>query len=380
VFTLKKSKYLAIAVAFISAFVFCFTCGILEAGGGFPGFTVTETGTVDIIGAETVLYTHDKTGARVMHIANEDAERALRVAFETPALNNKGIPHVFEHICASGSRKYPSPNLFLSAMYQTYNTNMNATTSNSVTSYIYSTMSEDQLLLITDYYLDSVFNPLLYTDELTFQRESWRYELTDADAPLNVNGTVYNEMKGAMTIERAAYLNMLNALYPGSLAANNPGGIPEDILTMTYEDCVNFHQAYYHPSNVLIFLYGDLDPEPFLEIIDNYCNEFGKKNIGIEKDEVEPFAKPLTAVFEYPVEINSEAENNSVIHYAFNLGKLTSLDYASFEILSTVLGNDSSPIRRKLRETLPGASTRVSFRSNHRRRFLNCFRHGRQRR
>ncbi|MCL2029250.1 MAG: insulinase family protein [Deltaproteobacteria bacterium] len=329
-----------------------------EADGGFPGFTVTDTGTIKIIGAETIMYTHDKTGARVMHIVNEDKERAMRITFETPALDNKGIPHIFEHICLSGSQNYPSPKLFLSAAMQTYNTHMNASAFDAMTSYEYATMSEPQLLLAADYYLDSVFHPLL--TEYEFQREAWRYDLTDEDAQLNVTGIVYNEMKGAITFERAAYNNMLNTLYPGGMAGNDSGGIPKDILTLTYEELVDFHRAYYHPSNALIFLYGDLDAGPFLEIIGSYCDKFDRKEIRIDKGEIKPFTEPATAVFEYPAEV-TEAENNSIIHYAFNLGELSSLDYASFEILSTVLGNDSSPIRRKLREVLPGASTSVSI-------------------
>ena len=337
--------------------------------GGFPGFALTETGTVNIIGAETILYTHNKTGARVMHVANEDKERAMQITFETPALDNKGIPHVLEHICACGSQKYASPNLFLSVGSQTCNTHMNASTYDATTSYEYSTMFEAQLLLIADYYLDSVFHPLLYTDELTFQRESWHYELADAPlahVPLNVNGIVYNEMKGALSLERAAAHNTLSVLYPGTPAAHDTGGIPRDILTMTYEDCVNFHRTYYHPSNAFIFLYGDLDVEPFLELIGSYCDKFDrqdKKNSRVENGAIEPSLKPVTAVFEFPMEINSEVENNSVIYYSFNLGKLSPSDYASFEILSTVLDGDSSPIIRKLREILPGASTAVDFSS-----------------
>jgi len=222
-------------------------------------------------------------------------------------------------------------------------------------------MSEAQLLLITDYYLDSVFHPMLYMDERTFQRESWRYELENADAPLNVNGTVYNEMRGAMNIERSAVFNMLNTLYPGTPPANDSGGIPKYILTMTYEECVDFHRAYYHPSNALIFLYGDLNIGPFLELIDSYCDTFDRKDIHVEKGEVIPFSKPTAAVFEYPVEISSKAEDNSIIHYAFNIGRLSPLDYASFEILSTALGKDASPVVRKLREVLPNAKTEVYF-------------------
>jgi len=335
-------------------------CGVAESG-DFPGFTVTETGTVDIIGAETVLYTHDKTGGRVMHIMNEDTERALLITFETPALDNKGIPHVLEHVTLAGSQNYPSHNLFFAASSQTFNTHMNASVTNSMTSFQFSTMSEPQLLLMTDYFLDTVFFPLLYTDEMTFLREGWRFELECADSPLEVNGTVFNEMKGARTIQRAAWFNMLNTLFPGTPAANDFGGVPEYILTMTYEDCVNFHRTYYHPSNALIFLYGDLDIGPFLELIGSYFDKFDRADIHVEKGTARPLSEPVTAMFEHPVEMSSRPENNSVIQYAFSIGKLSPLDYASFEILASILAAEASPVVRRLREALPAARTSVSF-------------------
>ena len=324
------------------------------------GFTLVETGAIDIIGARTYLYVHDATGARVFHIANDDTNRAMVVSFQTPTHNNKGIPHILEHITISGSRRFPSPNLFFSLLYQTYSTNINAFVINSASAYLYASMSEEQLLLVADFLMDSVFFPLLFDYEMLFGQEAWRYELADADAPLNVTGIVYNEMRGLMDITFTAQLNMLNTLLPGTVAANNHGGTPEDILTLTIEELKDFHNTYYHPSNMIVFLYGNLDIDSFLELIGSYCDEFEFKEIYVEKGHVEPFTEPARAVFEFPSPMGAAVANNSIIQYAIHIGHIGIEMAVSMDVLALILGVEPSPLMQNLRRTFPGGTFFVS--------------------
>lgn len=85
---------------------------------------------------------------------------------------------------------------------------------------------------------------------------SWR----DEDAPVTINGVVYNEMKGAFSspddvLERLIF----KSLFPDTSYANESGGDPEHIPELTYEQYLNFHRKYYHPCNSYIYLYGDMD-------------------------------------------------------------------------------------------------------------------------
>ncbi|MCL2702012.1 MAG: insulinase family protein [Defluviitaleaceae bacterium] len=331
------------------------------APAGGHGFTVSETGSIDLIGVETTVYTHGKTGARVIHLGSDDKNRSLLIGFETPTIDNTGLPHILEHMSLGGSDKYPSPQIFFALIYQTYNTWMNANVFNSATLYHYASMSEDQLLLMSDFFMDAVFHPLLYADDLAFRREAWHYKLDDADAPLNIGGIVYNEMKGAIDINWQASQNMLNTLYPGSVAANNAGGVPEDILSLTYEDVVAYHQTYYHPSNMTVFLYGDLDIEPFLAVIGEYADLFEKQEIYVDKGIVPAFTEPVAAVFRFPMESTAQVENNAIIYYAVNLGQLSTEPFGAFGLLASVLNEEASPVKTKLREALPTANVSVSF-------------------
>ena len=62
------------------------------------GFTVTERGTLDLLDCPTVTLEHEQSGATVYYIARPDPNRTFDITCHTPAVDDKGIPHIFEHI------------------------------------------------------------------------------------------------------------------------------------------------------------------------------------------------------------------------------------------------------------------------------------------
>ena len=200
---------------------------------------------------------HDRTGAGFVYIANDDTNRVFDLTFLTDTVDNTGLPHVFEHATLDGSRKYPSKSLFFNLSYQTYNTYMNASTFDRMTTYPVASLSEEQLLRYADYYTDSCLYPMIMEDESIFREEAWRYRLENADADLTIEGTVYSEMLGATTLERMAARNAMRTAFPGSIIGNDRGGLPGEIPNMTWEMLRGYHDKYYHPSNMVAFLYGD---------------------------------------------------------------------------------------------------------------------------
>lgn len=326
------------------------------------GFAVREAGTFDLLGAPTVLLEHEKTGALVYYIASKDVNRSFDITFRTPAMDNRGTPHIFEHITISGSEKYPSANLFFPIINQTYNTYVNAMTMWNSTTYPVSSLSEEQLLKLADVYLDGVFNPLLYKDERLFRREAWRYELADAGDELTVTGTVYNEMKGARTISRVAGQNTLSLLYPDSLQENDPGGDPVVIPELTYEDLLKFHDAYYHPSNALVVLYGDLDLKRILKMMnEDYFSRYERQEIDVPNGDVPPGTGYTEAEFPFPVEADAPVDGASVIEYGFVANGADVADEMALNVLSSVLSHQASPLQVAVRERMPGASVGVGI-------------------
>ena len=168
--------------------------GLPAVGETVEGFTVKEIRDFPLVGATVLLFEHDRTGAELMYIANNDTNRVFDLTFFTRAIDCSGLPHVFEHSTLDGSEKYPSKALFFNLIYQTYNTFMNAMTYPLMTTYPVASLSEAQLLKYADVYTDSCLHPSIMTDESIFREEAWRYRLADPDDELTIEGTVYSEM------------------------------------------------------------------------------------------------------------------------------------------------------------------------------------------
>ena len=334
-----------------------------KVGQVISGFRTEEIGYMEFINADTVLFEHVKTGAKLFYIRSKDIERSFEIAFRTPAVDDTGVNHILEHISISGSEKYPLKNVLFTILNQTYSTFVNAFTSQNFTAYPVSSMSEAQLLKLAEVYLDCVYNPLVYTDENIFLREAWRFEMTDADAPLVINGTVYNEMKGALgDMSTAAFYNVLDALFPNSILANISGGDPNKIKYLTYERLLRTHQKYYHPSNSLMILYGDIDYTRFLKMIDEeYLSKYIKKDVQIDYGKVAPFSQKIEGTYKFPVAANTNTENSARIDYAYALTDVSEEELIGLSILASALGNDSSSLQRAFGEKQIGSRMTVTF-------------------
>ena len=317
---LRRAVTAMLAVVMVSGYGFTVSAeeGIPEVGYETSGFKVTDVRESEILDSELITFEHEKTGAQVLYVANDDINRAFQISFRTPSYDDTGLTHVFEHSALSGSEKYPSSTLALKLMSQTYCTFMNATTNQNNTNYMMSSLSEEQLYNLADYYLSGVFETLIYSDPSIKDREAWHYELESPESELTLSGTVYSEMQGMVNdLNNASYYNYKRTMFPGSPTANNPGGEPAAIPELTNEDMIEYHSEYYHPSNSLTYLYGDLDYEPFLQLLDSYFSRYDKKEIDIDLSVSDDAPMYTEQTYEFPVSADTETENGSTIYYAF---------------------------------------------------------------
>ena len=327
-----------------------------QTGDAMNGFVVTDVRTFDMIGADIVVYEHEKTGAKVMFILNDDLNRTFEITFRTPCYTDKGIPHVFEHSVLDGSEKYPSKALFFNLSYQTYNTYMNAATYNFMTTYPVASLSEDQLLKYADFYTDSVFNPMVLEDESIFREEAWRYAMNDAESDLTIAGTVYSEMQGAYTINRAASLNYTNELFPGSTAGKDHGGKPEDIYTMTWDELKEYHANYYHPSNTLTCIYGKIEqPEAFLSLLDNVFSAYEAREFDLSDRDYAPISAPVKASYNYGLAADADTANGAIVYYGFVCEDCDEDDMLKLDFLTTLINDSSSVFQERMKNELPSA-------------------------
>ena len=320
------------------------------------GFEALEIRDFSQINAAVVRFVHQKTGAELYYIANDDTDRVFDLTFRTESPDDTGIPHVFEHAILNGSEKYPSRQLYDNLEYQTYNTFMNGYTYNRYSTYPVASLSEAQLLKLASFFTDSCFHPLVMEDESIFRTEAWRYRLNDPDDPLTIEGTVYSEMLGRRSVERSSYLNALGVMFPGTTLGNEHGGDPYHIPELTWEAVKDYHEKYYHPSNCIAYLYGRFeDYAAFLKLLDGYFSEYDKKEFTHTESGYEPLTEPVVESFSFPVEKGSNTEHASIIYYAFICPGLKEdrKQELFLNTLTDLLNDDASVLHQSFREALP---------------------------
>ena len=331
-----------------------------QVGDVVCGFEVTEVRDYPLMDAVIYRFEHQKTGAELYYIANDDTNRAFNLGFFTEAIDNTGLPHVFEHATIQGSKKYPGEQMFFSLSYQTYNTFLNATTGQWFTSYPIASLSEAQLLKLAEFYTDGCFFPIIMENEHIFRTEAWRYRLESPDAPLTIEGTVYSEMLGAMTLKGQAIKNLYRAAFPGSLVCNESGGDPACIPDMTWQSLKDYHELYYHPSNSVAYLYGQFeDYTAFLRLLDSYYSQFEKKEFNFRADTgYTPIVEPVVQSLPFPVEQGSNTEHVSTILYAFVCPGLRQnlQDELVLDTMSDLFMASASNLQQRLQEAIPYGS------------------------
>ena len=317
------NKVSAILVTLFMLAGVCFSAfaEMLEVGAEVAGFRLISVDEISTIQSTLFTWRHEKTGALLCHVANDDTNRAFTIAFHTPVSEDTGLPHVFEHAALGGSKKYPDPNLVFSMMYGTYSTHMNAYTSTTYTAFQTASLSEEQLLSNMDVYLDGVFNPALLSDPHAMMRDAYRYQLSDSEGELSLQGVVYSEMLGALSHTRIANLRLYRLLWPGSVVGSLSGGMPDEIPKMTWQDLCAFHARYYTPGNSLTVLYGDIEIGRFLAMInDSYFSHYEEEHPSLADHGYRSAEGTITANFTYPAPADTQPE--TILLYAIPVGFL----------------------------------------------------------
>lgn len=92
------------------------------------GFVLTTCKPSETLQGEMRIYTHERTGAVLMHMACADPHKAFGIGFKTPPFNSSGVAHILEHSVLCGSQKYPVKEPFANLLRSSLQTFLNAMT------------------------------------------------------------------------------------------------------------------------------------------------------------------------------------------------------------------------------------------------------------
>ncbi len=237
------------------------------------GFELLRTQNIQELKTHAEFYRHEKTGAELLSLSNNDENKVFGVAFRTPPTDSTGVAHILEHSVLCGSRKYPVKEPFVELLKGSLNTFLNAFTYPDKTCYPVASQNLQDFYNLVDVYLDAVFYPRL--TPYVLKQEGWHYESENTAQPLSYKGVVYNEMKGAYSSpDNVLSEQSLQSIFPENTYGLDSGGDPKHIPDLTYEQFEAFHKAYYHPSNARFYFYGDDETNKRLKLLNDYLMEF----------------------------------------------------------------------------------------------------------
>ena len=315
-------------------------------------YRLVEKKRIEDLNSMSYLLEHRKSGARLALLSNDDENKVFYIGFRTPPEDSTGVAHILEHSVLEGSRDFPVKDPFIELAKGSLNTFLNAMTYPDKTVYPIASCNDKDFQNLMHVYLDAVFYPNIYNEPKIFEQEGWHYEMESPEDDLHINGVVYNEMKGAFSspddvLER----EITNTLFPDTTYSNESGGDPEAIPDLTYEQFLDFHRKYYHPSNSYIYLYGNMDMVEKLEYLDSaYLSHFDRITVDSEIGVQVPFKACVEAGRYYPITDSEPEEDNTYLTYNMVVGDSLDRDrYIAFQILDYALCSaPGAPLKQAL--------------------------------
>ncbi len=347
------------------------------------GFTVRTCEPLPEIEGAAYTLVHDKSGARLLYLANDDANKAFSITFKTPPADDTGVFHILEHSVLCGSDKFPVKEPFVNLLKSSMQTFLNAMTFPDKTMYPVASTNEQDLLNLMDVYLDAVLHPAIYRKRAIFEQEGWHYELAgdveadegdsivgdavaateaaDGSARLLLNGVVYNEMKGALSDPNSVLYDELQAaLFPDTAYRFESGGTPRAIPDLSYDGFLDEHRRHYRLDNSYLTLYGDVDLDRMLAFLDEeYLSPVADEQAARDAERTAAGEAPLVPhelVVQAPVSnlgvvrtMATAPENacmglGHVIGDVRNRTRMTAVDI----LVDAVMGSNEAPLKRAL--------------------------------
>ncbi len=318
-------------------------------GTEIAGFSLKRHEYNNEIQADVFLFEHSLLGCPLFAIKNKDTNKTFSLAFNTIPTDSTGVAHILEHSVLMGSKKYPVKDVFGEINKGGLMTFLNAMTGSDITYYPFATRNLKEYFNLMDVYCDVVFNPLIAPE--TFEQEGWHYHKESPDQPLQYQGVVFNEMKGAFSDPiRLIFHHIFGGLMPGSTYAHESGGDPQQIPHLSYQQFCQFHRQHYHPSNCTLFLYGDAPLEEELHYLqDNFLHLFGQKEQRRTVTLGSLIREPLLIKDNYSVESSDTAEK-TFLAVGTHVGSVADrIQNGAFQIIANILYNsDGSPLKNKI--------------------------------
>ena len=331
----------------------------------YSGFILNSKEHIEEINSDAYIFEHEKTKAKLLYLKNDDTNKVFSIGFKTPPEDSTGVMHILEHSVLCGSQKFPTKEPFVELVKGSLNTFLNAMTYTDKTIYPIASQNHKDFFNLMEVYLDAVFYPNIYKTKEILMQEGWHYELENIEDELTYKGVVYNEMKGAFSSPEGILMRKIQeTLFPDTCYSNESGGDPKYIPDLTYEQFIDTHKKYYHPSNSYIYLYGDCDVQKAMEFIsEEYLNKFEQKEIDAKIELQKPYEDMKEFTYSYSISEEDDDKEKTFLALNYVTGKSTDDDvYMDLSLLEFILlGAEGAPLKKAIIDSEIGKDVFGSF-------------------
>jgi Zn-dependent M16 (insulinase) family peptidase len=320
----------------------------------FSHFRTLKNERIDELNSDFILLEHVHSGAKLLHLKNDDPENVFCLSLATYPQASHGVAHILEHMVLCGSEKYPVNDPFFSMIRRSLNTFMNAFTGSDFTCYPAASQNKIDFYNLLDVYIDAVFFPKL--DQRSFMQEGHRLQWSEPEKlkGLERAGIVYNEMKGVYgNPDTHLWRKLYEKLLSDTLYSLDSGGDPAFIPDLKWQDLKDFHALHYHPSRCLFYFYGNLDTLDHADFLhQRLLNDTAKQEPLPERIRQASWIEPLYLKDYFPASPTTDLSNRE--------GPMAALSWLTCDIKNThdllilelldylLMGHDGAPLKQFL--------------------------------
>lgn len=226
-------------------------------------YEIVDHQSLDDLKSSVAIYKHKKSGMEIVTMIPSDPyhDATFGINFRTPTEQDDGVQYVVGKSILAGSVNYPVKDPFNQLKRGSLQTYSDSWTERDRTSFVMSSRNLADFrnnLMVT---IDAIFNPLFVDGKYKwiYRQEGWRLESPD-NVHLLINGNAYIEAKAAqMDPEKVMIQQIYSNLFADHIYSKNPKGETSEVVTMTYQELIDYYNTYYHPSNGQAFCYGRQD-------------------------------------------------------------------------------------------------------------------------
>jgi zinc protease len=246
---------------------------------------------------------------------------AINIWFDVGSVNETeemtGLAHFQEHMVFKGTETYGVGEI--AKKVKAAGGNLNAGTSYSYTMY-YIVLPSESFPLALSVQADAMMNSTF--DEGEFKKE--RIVVLD-------EARMYDDTPDAYTFFRTMELGFETHNYRRPIA-----GYEKVLRKIKRDQLLEFYRTYYRPSNAVLVVVGDIDPETAFKEIEKVYGAWEDKPTDI----YEPPAETPQTAFRFK-EFRGEMDH-AYIGAGFHIPNIKHEDYPALEVLSTLLSSGKS--------------------------------------